>query len=138
VASFFISRVDAAVDARLAALGTPEADALKGKAAVAQGVMAYQLFLKTFSGPRFATVHYSTLQYVTVQYRLYCTVQYTISYTTDCAGAYHVFHSCIVEKCITQYLLRSMIQYLLCADGRWEALARKGRGPSGPCGPPRE
>ena len=52
VASFFISRVDTEVDNRLEAIGTDEALALRGKAAVAQGQLAYQLFLDTFSGPR--------------------------------------------------------------------------------------
>lgn len=52
VASFFISRTDTEVDRRLAALGTPEALALQGRAAVAQGQLAYQLFLDAFSGPR--------------------------------------------------------------------------------------
>lgn len=52
VASFFISRVDTEVDHRLEALGTDEALALRGKAAVAQGKLAYQLFLDAFSGPR--------------------------------------------------------------------------------------
>jgi transaldolase len=54
VASFFISRVDSEADKRLDAIGTPEALALKGKAAVTQGVLAYQLFLRRFSGPRWA------------------------------------------------------------------------------------
>lgn len=52
VASFFISRVDSEVDARLAAIGTPEALALRGHAAVAQAKLAYQAFRRTFSGPR--------------------------------------------------------------------------------------
>jgi transaldolase len=52
VASFFISRVDTEVDRRLDALGTPEATALKGKAAVAQGKLAYKLYQEKFSGPR--------------------------------------------------------------------------------------
>jgi transaldolase len=52
VASFFISRVDTEVDRRLEAIGSPEALALRGKAAVAQGKLAYQQFLATFSGPR--------------------------------------------------------------------------------------
>lgn len=51
VASFFISRVDTEVDKRLDALGG-DAVALKGRAAVAQGQLAYQLFLEKFSGPR--------------------------------------------------------------------------------------
>ena len=52
VASFFISRVDSEVDKRLDGVGTPAALALKGKAAVAQAVLAYQLALRRFSGPR--------------------------------------------------------------------------------------
>jgi transaldolase len=52
VASFFISRVDTEVDRRLDAIGSPEALALRGKAAVAQGKLAYRQFQRTFSGPR--------------------------------------------------------------------------------------
>ena len=52
VASFFISRVDTEVDARLDAIGTPSALALRGQAAVAQGKLAYQQFVDTFSGKR--------------------------------------------------------------------------------------
>ena len=52
VASFFVSRVDTEVDRRLEALGTPEALELRGKAAVAQARLAYQLFQEKFSGPR--------------------------------------------------------------------------------------
>lgn len=52
VASFFISRVDVEVDRRLDAIGTPEALALRGRAAVANGQLAYALFQETFSGPR--------------------------------------------------------------------------------------
>ncbi|MGI9621513.1 MAG: transaldolase [Acidimicrobiales bacterium] len=52
VASFFISRTESAVDARLDAIGSPEALALKGRAAVAQGQLAYKLFQERFSGPR--------------------------------------------------------------------------------------
>ncbi|MFT4658160.1 MAG: transaldolase [Candidatus Aldehydirespiratoraceae bacterium] len=52
VASFFISRVDVEVDKRLNANGSDEALALRGKAAVAQGKLAYKLFTETFSGPR--------------------------------------------------------------------------------------
>jgi transaldolase len=52
VASFFVSRVDTEVDRRLDAIGTPEALALKGRAAVANAKLAYQLFLSRFSGPR--------------------------------------------------------------------------------------
>lgn len=52
VASFFMSRVDTEVDNRLEAIGTPEAAALAGKVAVAQGHVAYTRFQETFSGPR--------------------------------------------------------------------------------------
>ena len=52
VASFFISRVDSEVDRRLEAIGSNEALALRGKAAVAQGKLAYQLFLDAFTGSR--------------------------------------------------------------------------------------
>ena len=51
VASFFISRVDVEIDRRLDEIGTEEALALKGKAAVANGKLAYELFRQTFSGP---------------------------------------------------------------------------------------
>jgi len=52
VASFFISRVDTEVDRQLEAIATPAAMALRGKAALAQGHLAYGLFLESFSGPR--------------------------------------------------------------------------------------
>jgi transaldolase len=52
VASFFISRVDSETDARLEAIGTPEALELRGRAAIANAQLAYQAFLETFSGPR--------------------------------------------------------------------------------------
>jgi len=44
VASFFVSRVDTEVDGRLDKLGTPEAQALRGKAAIANARLAYELF----------------------------------------------------------------------------------------------
>jgi transaldolase len=44
VASFFVSRVDTEVDQRIDKLGTPEAEALRGKAAVANARLAYELF----------------------------------------------------------------------------------------------
>lgn len=52
VASFFVSRVDTEVDRRLTKIGTPEARALCGKAAVAQAKLAYEMFTETFRGPR--------------------------------------------------------------------------------------
>jgi transaldolase len=52
VASFFISRVDTEVDRRLEAIGSEEALALRGRAGLAQGQLAYRLFLEAFSGER--------------------------------------------------------------------------------------
>lgn len=52
VASFFISRVDVEVDERLEKIGSNEALALRGKAAVAQGKLAYKLFTEKFAGER--------------------------------------------------------------------------------------
>ncbi len=50
VASFFVSRVDTAVDRALDAIGTPEALELRGEAAIANVKMAYQRFRRIFSG----------------------------------------------------------------------------------------
>jgi transaldolase len=44
VASFFVSRVDTEVDKRLTKIGTPEALGLKGKAAIANARLAYELY----------------------------------------------------------------------------------------------
>ena len=52
VASFFISRTDTEVDKRLQIIGSDNALALQGKAAIAQGRAAYQIFKSSFSGPR--------------------------------------------------------------------------------------
>lgn len=52
VASFFVSRVDTEVDRRLEAIGSDEALALRGQAAVAQARIAYQAFTETFAGAR--------------------------------------------------------------------------------------
>jgi transaldolase len=52
VASFFISRTDTEIDRRLEAIGTSAAMGLRGRAAVAQGQVAYDLFRSAFSGPR--------------------------------------------------------------------------------------
>jgi transaldolase len=52
VASFFVSRVDTEVDRRIEAKGDESLLPLRGKAAVAQAKLAYQLFLERFSGPR--------------------------------------------------------------------------------------
>ena len=50
VASFFVSRVDTEVDKRLE--GKPGADALKGKAAIANAKLAYALFQSQIATPR--------------------------------------------------------------------------------------
>ena len=52
VASFFLSRVDTAVDRRLSDLDGEEAAALRGQAGIAQAKLAYQVFRRRFSGPR--------------------------------------------------------------------------------------
>jgi transaldolase len=52
VASFFVSRVDTEVDRRLDAIGTSDALALRGQAAVAQAKLAYRLFRDRFASER--------------------------------------------------------------------------------------
>ena len=52
VASFFVSRVDTEVDARLEKIGTDEALALRGKAGLANARLAYQAYEEVFSTPR--------------------------------------------------------------------------------------
>ncbi|KAL5133703.1 Transaldolase [Glycine soja] len=51
-AAFYISRMDVTLDKKLEQIGTTEALDLKGKGAVAQAVLAYQLYQKKISGPR--------------------------------------------------------------------------------------
>ncbi|MEU5102621.1 transaldolase [Streptomyces sp. NPDC021354] len=48
VASFFVSRVDTEIDKRLDKLGTDEAKALRGKAALANARLAYQAYEEVF------------------------------------------------------------------------------------------
>ena len=70
VASFFVSRVDTEVDRRLDALAAADgtaaeqANALKGKAALAQARLAYALFTERFHSDRFSALaaHGATLQ----------------------------------------------------------------------------
>jgi transaldolase len=52
VASFFVSRVDSEIDARLDRLGTSEATSLKGKAAIANARLAYQAYEEVFTSER--------------------------------------------------------------------------------------
>ncbi|MGQ4515909.1 transaldolase [Streptomyces sp. DW26H14] len=56
VASFFVSRVDTEIDKRLATLGTDEAKALRGKAAVANARLAYEAYEEVFGGERWAAL----------------------------------------------------------------------------------
>jgi transaldolase len=53
VASFFVSRVDTAVDRQLAKLNDPAAEALMGKAAIANSKIVYQRFKSIFHGKEF-------------------------------------------------------------------------------------
>lgn len=55
-ASFFVSRVDTEVDARLVKIGTPAALALKGKAAIANARLAYERYQAVFSSDRWAAL----------------------------------------------------------------------------------
>jgi transaldolase len=56
VASFFVSRVDTEVDERLDKLGTPEAHALRGKAALANARLAYELYEQKLDTPRWSAL----------------------------------------------------------------------------------
>ena len=52
VASFFVSRVDTEADKRLDALGTPEAQALRGRLAIANAKLAYEHYEQAFASER--------------------------------------------------------------------------------------
>ncbi|MFI5733189.1 transaldolase [Kribbella sp. NPDC051587] len=56
VASFFVSRVDTEVDKRLDAIGTDEAKALKGKAAVANARLAFEAYEEIFDTDRWREI----------------------------------------------------------------------------------
>ena len=56
VASFFVSRVDAEIDKRLNAIGTDEALALRGQAAIANARLAYAAYEEVFSSDRWAAL----------------------------------------------------------------------------------
>src|SRR5258708_9049628 len=56
VASFFVSRVDPQGDKPLAAIGSPEALALRGKIAIANAKAMYRLALALFSVAGFASL----------------------------------------------------------------------------------
>jgi transaldolase len=55
VASFFVSRVDSEIDKRLAKVGTDEALALKGKAALANARLAYEAYEEVFASGDYST-----------------------------------------------------------------------------------
>ena len=56
VASFFVSRVDTEVDARLDKIGTAAAAALRGRAAIANARLAYQRYEQMLASPRWAAL----------------------------------------------------------------------------------
>ena len=56
VASFFVSRVDSEIDKRLTVIGTDEALALKGRAALANARLAYEAYEGVFTGERWAAL----------------------------------------------------------------------------------
>ncbi|GHK02299.1 transaldolase 1 [Streptomyces sp. Y2F8-2] len=56
VASFFVSRVDTEIDKRLTKLGTDEALALKGRAALANARLAYEAYEKAFASERWSAL----------------------------------------------------------------------------------
>jgi transaldolase len=62
VASFFVSRVDTEVDKRLDAIGTDQAAALKGKAALANAYRAYAAYQQVFGSERFARLPGANVQ----------------------------------------------------------------------------
>jgi transaldolase len=57
VASFFVSRVDTEVDARLDKIGTPDAAALRGQAAIANARLAYEHYERAFASARWEALH---------------------------------------------------------------------------------
>ena len=56
MASFFVSRVDTEIDARLDKIGTAAAAALRGRAAIANARLAYQHYEEMLASPRWAAL----------------------------------------------------------------------------------
>jgi transaldolase len=56
VASFFVSRMDTEVDKRLDAIGSDQAGAMRGKAAIANARLAYQRFEEMCASPRWKSL----------------------------------------------------------------------------------
>src|SRR6185312_15604115 len=52
VASFFVSRVDTAIDQRLDAIGSVDAEALRGRAAIANARLAFRAYEEIFTSER--------------------------------------------------------------------------------------
>jgi transaldolase len=57
VASFFVSRIDTAVDRELDGIGTTESAALRGQAALASARLAWGIYLDALSGDRWRALH---------------------------------------------------------------------------------
>lgn len=62
VASFFVSRVDSEVDGRLDEIGSDDAAALRGQAALANARLAYAAYQQVFGSERFATLPAANVQ----------------------------------------------------------------------------
>jgi transaldolase len=56
VASLFVSRVDTSIDSRLDKIGTAEAAAMRGKAAIANARLVYKHYERVFSSPRWTAL----------------------------------------------------------------------------------
>ncbi|MGN6621841.1 MAG: transaldolase [Sphingomonas sp.] len=56
VASFFVSRIDSKIDAKIDELGSDEAKAIRGKVAIANAKMAYQWYLEFLKTDRWQTL----------------------------------------------------------------------------------
>jgi len=56
VASFFISRIDTAIDDELENIDSDKARAVAGKAAIANGHLAYEAYAEVFASPRWQTL----------------------------------------------------------------------------------
>ncbi|BDD82224.1 transaldolase [Tsukamurella pulmonis] len=62
VASFFVSRVDTEIDKRLEEMGTDAAQALRGKAGLANARLAYAAYEEIFGAARFAAIEGANVQ----------------------------------------------------------------------------
>src|SRR3954454_3892018 len=59
VASFFVSRVNTEIDRRLEKIGTPEATALRGQAAIANARLAYRYFEEVLASPQWQALEFA-------------------------------------------------------------------------------